>query len=499
MGRFTFTRAAALLGDEARFERGPLDIVVADDRIAAIRPAGRAPAEGAVIDARNCLLTAGLINGHHHSHEHYYKGRNENQPLELWMNSVRPLDPIPYTPRQVYLRTLVGAIEALRSGTTTIVDDLNASPAIIPEHVDAAYRAYDDIGIRARVGITLFDRPFFRAMPHVDEEFPPELLRSLDSRASSAAGDILAFARHLATTRHPSRNRVGYIAAPSAPQRCTEGFLREVRSLADELDLPVIMHVQETRLQVVTGKVMYGSTMVEYLDRIGFLKPCTSLIHCVWLNPREIAMLASSGASVQHNPLSNLKLGSGVAPVRALLDAGVNVSLGTDGCGSIETTSMLKVLSAAALVNKLRGDDPARWIGAAEAWHAGTVGGARSLGMGNEIGAVAPGRKADLALWRLDRIAFVPLNNPLGQLVYAESGSSLDTVIVDGEIVMRDGRLTRIDEPAILAEIAEEHSRLEPLLAAAERRAEPINAAYRRIYARCLKESIAADTFAARL
>src|SRR5688572_664520 len=112
MGQYTLTQAAALLGEHARFERGPLDIVVADDRIAAIRPSGAAPVFGEAIDARNRLVTAGLINGHHHSHEHYYKGRHENQPLELWMNSVRPLDPIPYTPRQVYLRTLVGAIEA---------------------------------------------------------------------------------------------------------------------------------------------------------------------------------------------------------------------------------------------------------------------------------------------------------------------------------------------------------------------------------------------------
>lgn len=499
MGHYTFTGASALLGEEARFEQGPLDIVVTGDRIAAIRPSGSEPPQGEAIDARHRLVTAGLINGHHHSHEHYYKGRHENQPLELWMNSVRPLEPIPYTTRQVYLRTLIGAIEALRSGTTTIVDDLNASPVIIPEHVEAAFRAYEDIGIRARVGITLFDRPFFRAMPYVEDEFPADLLQSLDAKPASGAGEILAFARHLAVTRHPSRHRVGAIAAPSAPQRCSEGFLRDVRALADEHDLPVIMHVQETRLQVVTGRVLYGSTMVEYLHRIGFLGPRTSLIHCVWLNPREIALLARSGASVQHNPVSNLKLGSGIAPVRALLDAGVNVSLGTDGCGSIESANMMKVVCAAALLHKLRDDDPARWVGAAEAWRAGTLGGARALGLQAELGAVTQGRKADLALWRLDRIPFVPLNNALGQLVYAESGADLDSVVVDGEIVMRAGTLARIDEAAILAEIGEEHRRLAPLLAEAERRAAPINAAYRRIYARCLKEAIAPDTFRARL
>jgi len=499
MAHFTLTGCAALLGEDARFERGPLDIVIAGDRIAAVRPSGTMPPQGETIDAHNRLAVAGLVNGHHHSHEHYYKGRHENQPLELWMNSVRPLDPIPYTARQVYLRTLVGAIEALRSGTTTIADDLNASPVLIPEHVEAAFRAYEDIGIRALVGITLFDRPFFRAMPYVEEEFPPELLRSLDGKPRSTADEYLEFVRGLARTRHPRSGRVGYIVAPSAPQRCTEGFLRSVRALADEFGLPVIMHVQETRLQVVTGQVLYGSTMVEYLDRIGFLGANTSLIHCVWLNPREIAILARRGTSVQHNPTSNLKLGSGIAPVRALLDAGVNLSLGTDGCGSIETTNMLKVVSTAALVNKLRDDDPSRWIGAKEAWRAGTVGGARALGFGAELGAIEAGRKADVALYRLDSIPFTPLNDALGQLVYAENGAGLDTVVVDGEIVLRAGRLTRIDEAAILAEIASEHARLLPLIEETERRAEPINEVYRRIYARCLAQPVAPDTFSARL
>ncbi len=498
MAHFTLTGCSALVGDDSRYEAGPLDIVVRDNRIAAVRPTGTAPAEGEVVDARHRLVTAGLVNGHHHSHEHYYKGRHENQPLEMWMNSVRPLDPIPYTSRQVYLRTLVGAIEALRSGTTTMVDDLNASPVLIPEHVEAAMRAYDDIGIRALVGITLFDRPFFRAMPYVEEEFPPALLKSLDGKPRSGAEEYLEFVRHLAKTRHPRANRVGTIATPSAPQRCTDGFLGKVRALADEFDLPVIMHVQETRLQVVTGQLFYGSTMIEYLDRIGFLRPGTSLIHCVWLNPREVDILARTGVSVQHNPNSNLKLGSGIAPVRALLDAGVNVSLGTDGCGSIENTSMLKVVSSAALVNKLRYDDPSRWIGAREAWHAGTAGGARALGLGDELGAITVGRKADLAAYRLDSIAFTPLNNPLGQLVYNETGAGLDFVAVDGEVVMRAGRLTRIDEAAILAEVAQEHAGLLPLIERTERQSEPINEVYRRIYARCLAQPIAPDTYPAR-
>lgn len=489
----------ALLGPEGRISEGPVDIEIRGNRIAEVRPAGVAPAAGEVIAASQCLATPGMINGHFHSHEHFHKGRYDNVPLELWMNYVRPTKPLPWTARQVYLRTMVGAVEALRSGTTTVSDDMNVSPVLHREHVEAALQAYEDIGIRANLGISLFDKPFFQGMPFVEEEFPAELVESFGTHEATPPGEILDFARELARSRHPRDKRVGYIAAPSAPQRCTEEFLLSIRRLADDFDLPLMMHVQETRLQVVTGQVQFGSTMIEYLNRIGFLKPQTALIHAIWLNPREIEILARSGVTVQHNPVCNLKMGSGIAPMAALLEAGVNVSLGTDGCGSVETTDMQRTLSAAALLPKIRGDDPSRWTGAEEAWTAATHGGAVALGRDDELGAIAAGKIADIALWRLDHITFRPLNDALRQLVYAGSSASLDTVLVDGEVVLRGGRLTRIDEAAILDEIAEAHDALMPLIAASEREAAPILAVYERIIERCRQRDIAADTYPALL
>jgi len=495
----TLTGCRALLGRLAKPSTGPVDIVIRGQRIASIRPAGAQPPEGTLIDARGRLATAGFINGHFHSHEHFHKGRYDKLPLELWMNFVRPPVPIPWTERQVYLRTMIGAIEALRSGTTTVCDDMNVSPVLHTEHVEAAIRAYEDIGLRAFVGVTLFDKPFFLSVPFTDEECPPDLIARFSAGEATPPREVLEFVGELAKRRHPRAHRVGCMLAPSAPQRCTEGFLREVRALADELALPVMIHVQETRLQVVTGRLLFGSTLVEYLDRIGFLKPRTALVHCIWLTPREIEILAKSGASVQHNPTCNLKMGSGVAPLRALLDAGINVSLGTDGCGSVETADMQKTVLAAALLPKIRGDDPDRWAGAEEAFQAATLGGARALGRDDDLGALEVGRLADIVLYRLDRIAFVPLNNPLRQLVYGETGASIDTVLVAGDIVMREGRLTRIDEAEILEEIAGEHARVEPLIAEAERSVEPILESYRRIYQRCCREPIAPDTYPARL
>ncbi len=493
----TLTNAQALLGEAARLSDGPVDIVVREGKIAEIRPAGAREPEGTAVDCTGLLLTPGLINGHHHSHEHFYKGRKENLPLELWMNYVRPLKPIEYTPRQVYLRTMIGALEAVRTGTTTMCDDLNVSPHIREDHVEAAHQAYEDVGIRALVGITLFDRPFFRAVPFVEEEFPPELLAELDKTAMYSGDELLAFAGRLARDHHPKEKRVGYIAAPSAPQRCSADFIRSVRRLADDYDLPVMMHVQETRMQVVTGGLWYGSTMVEYLDSLGFMKPNTQFIHAVWLNPRELDLIAERGVSIQHNPTSNLKVGSGLIPLRAVLDAGINVSLGTDGCGSIENVDMQVVLTTGALLQKLRGDHT-RWPGAADMYRAGTLGGATSLGREGELGAISEGYIADLTGYRLDALAFTPLNEPVNQLVYSASRADVAFSMVDGEVVLKDGAFTRVDEAALIAEIHAAHKTLEPVLGQSEKDVEVLLAPYERIYRRCQNMPIAPDTYPAR-
>lgn len=499
MTEFTLKGCTLLDTQEGGVAAGRFDIEIQGQRIAEVRPAGSAATKGVVIDASSRLVTPGLINGHHHSHEHFHKGRYDNLPLELWMNYVRPLRPLPWTPRQVYLRTMIGAIEAMRSGTTTLIDDLNVGPVLDETLVDAVFQAYEDIGIRALVGPSLFDRPFYRAMPYVEEELPPDLLTSLDGIKGTPASEVLSFVRELAGERHPSGNRVACLIAPSAPQRCTDDFIVEVRAMADGLDLPVIMHVHETRLQAVTAQEFYGRTMIEHLHQLGFLKPNTSLIHAVWLTPADIHLIAESGATVQHNPTSNMKLGSGIAPLPELLNAGVNISLGTDGCGSTETVNMLRTVNNAALLGKLGDEKHSEWVGARQAWHAATVGGAAAIGRSESLGRVEKGYQADLALYRLDRIPFRPLNNPLNQLVYSETGASLDKLIVAGELVMNEGEFTRIEEAEILQEIDDVHGTLEPLITASEKDTDRIRDAYERICRRCDEQPIPGDTIPAKL
>lgn len=476
-----------------------VDISVSGNKIAEIAPPKSLSTGAAeVIDGSTLLAVPGNINGHHHSHENFQKGRYAGLPLELWMNLVRPLKPIPMTAEQVYLRTLIGAIEALRTGTTTLVDDMNVSPVLQEDHVEAALRAYDDIGIRAHLGITLFDKPFYRGMPFVDECFPPDLLRTLSATKATPPNEVLAFADALAERRHHSAHRVAFIAAPSAPQRCSDAFLMQVRDLADRRGAPVIIHVHETRLQVVTGHEFYGCSMIAHLARLGFLKPGTSIIHGVWVSPDDLDLIAASGASVQHNPNSNLKLGSGLMPMREMLDRGINVSLGTDGCGSIESVDMLRVMAQTALVQSLHDAHHSRWIKPQEAFRAATEGGARALGR-DDIGRLSKGAKADLALYDTQSIALTPLNAPIQQLTLAETGRGLRHLVIDGQIVLRDGELTRIDEGEVIRRIHDEATRLAPEIAAAEASVAELQGPYEEIYRRCCATPIPHDVLAARI
>ena len=251
-------------------------------------------------------------------------------------------------------------------------------------------------------------------------------------------------------------------------------------------------------MQVVTGNQIYGKPMIEHLAELGFLSPRTTLIHAVWLNPREIDALAQSGATAQHNPWSNLLLGSGCQPVRALLDAGVNVSMGTDGSCSTVTANMLTVLGSAAALSKIRGDDHSRWLSAQEAFRAATQGGARAFGFAGELGVIEPGALADLVAYRLDTIAFTPLNDPVRQLVYAERGSGVDFSMIGGRVVMRAGALTTIDEAKILAEIAREHAALAEQFDRAERSTTEVLRGMEKVYRRSLAAAIPPDTYPAR-
>ncbi len=497
MNRIILQNVRAVLGAAQHYQAQPVDIVIEDAHIASILPAHTAH-DGEILSMSGKLAVPGLIDGHLHSHEHFQKGRFENLPLELWMNYVRTVRPVTLTPRQIYLRTLIGAIESVRSGTTTIVDDMSPGATLNPELIEAVFQAYEDIGIRAVVGFSMMDRPIVDNYMDVDQIFAPELAAQLRGLPRPEPAALMAMLRKLARTHHPQHNRVGIMVSPSAPHRCTAEFLKQCRALADELHVPAAIHVQETRLQVATGLAFYGKTMIARLAELGFLKPNTTLIHAVWLNPQELQMIADAGTTVQHNAWSNLMLGSGSQPVRAVLDAGINLSLGADGCASTVTCNMLNVMGTAAALSKIRDDDYRHWLSAAEALKACTVGGAKALGLESKLGSLSAGMKADLAIYKLDTHTFTPLGDPVRQLVYAERGASIDSVYVDGVPVMKQGCLTRVNESSLLRDIQREYEILCPQFDEAEASVGPMRQAMEEIYTRSLSCAIDDTTYQAR-
>ncbi|HEY9696724.1 MAG TPA: amidohydrolase [Trichocoleus sp.] len=479
-----------LLSSSAQTSIQQRDIYLEGNQIVAIGNHLEVSPDVTIVDASGLLLCPGLVNGHFHSHEHFHKGRYDNLPLELWMHFVRPpRQAISLTPEQVYLRTMIGAIEALRTGTTFVVDDVNHAPQFSPACIDAVFRAYGEIGLRARVSVSLFDRPFYRSVPFVDEVMPASIRELLEQQACPDRQQMLTLCQALAETYPPS-DRVGFIVAPSAPQRCSDVFLVQLKEFADQHNLPIMMHLLETRLQAVTGGILYQDSMVNHLAKLKVLSPQLALQHCVWLTEDDIAQLADAGVSVVYNPLSNLKLGSGRMAVRRFLEAGVNVALASDGCGSRDSLNLLSVMQAAALLNKPPTEPPETWLSAQEAFRLGTEGGAAAFGYQGQLGRLEVGYQADIVGYRLSSPAFVPLNNPLNQLVYAETGAAVDWVMIDGKVVMQQGQLTQIKEHQIIAAIEATHQQLLPSLSASEESVNALLPYYRQIYDRCLKEPI---------
>jgi 5-methylthioadenosine/S-adenosylhomocysteine deaminase len=206
-------------------------------------------------------------------------------------------------------------------------------------------------------------------------------------------------------------------------------------------------------VQGVTGPVFHGKSLIAYMNDLGLLNPWTTIAHSIWVTDDDIEMMGKAGVSIVHNTISNQKLGAGVAPIRKLLSAGVNVGLGSDGICSNDTPRMFDVMHAAGLIHKINNPDWKRWLTASEVLHACTHGGARTALIQDEVGSLEAGKKADLLILDMHSINFAPLNDIRNHLVYCENGSSIETVMVHGEVVAQDGVLTKVDEKALLAEL----------------------------------------------
>jgi cytosine/adenosine deaminase-related metal-dependent hydrolase len=434
------------------------DVLLHGDRIAAIGPALEAPPDAEIIDGASKLLIPGLVSAHYHSYDTLLKGRFEDMPFDVWALHSQPAYWGKRSREELRARTLLGAMEALRNGITTI-QDMNSLVPQDEETLDIILGAYAELGIRVVFSIAVRDLPDLDIAPFLPE-ISPEIAAIVGGKPGDPAAD-LAFVAAQLKRLSPLPPRLHWALSPSGPQRSSTALLEGIAALSADHGLPVFTHVYETRAQLAKARRIYpGGSMIAHIAEVGLLTPRTTLAHAVYISPEEIAQVARAGAGVVHNPLANLKLKNGVAPVSRFKVEGVRLALGCDNNSCSDCQNLFQAMKLMCLLAAGNDPNPAGVL-AEDALAAATTGGAQAVGLRAEIGAIAVGRKADLVLIDLDDLAWQPFASATRQLVFSETGRGVQTVIVDGRVVLRDGRLTTVDEAEFRAELAEVMEKVE--------------------------------------
>jgi 5-methylthioadenosine/S-adenosylhomocysteine deaminase len=387
-----------------------------------------------VIDLGGDVLLPGLVNTHTHTFQSLLKGLGDDKVLYRWFTEMTGPAAAQLTPNDAQVAARHTALEAIRSGTTTVADFSYAHPT--GEISDAVIEAFDQAGVRLTFGRGYLTRG-------TDEGVPPELLESTDA--------ALQDCERLIRSYHRPDGRITVALAPCMIWAVDEDTLEKSRAVADQYGVGLHMHVSETDYEINWSQKRYGLTDLEYLAQSGFLGPDVVCVHCTLVDDRGIRILREFGAKVSHNPTSNMYLGSGIPPIPAMQVAGIDVGLASDGPASNNNQNMIHVLKMAALIQKGHRKD-ATAMTAEGVLDMAVLGGAATLGATSQIGSVEPGKRADLVVMRFDNPFIGPVHNPVSALVYSALGTETRWVIVDGEVVMRDGELTTIDEDRALAD-----------------------------------------------
>ncbi|HEY6134912.1 MAG TPA: amidohydrolase family protein [Rubrivivax sp.] len=459
-GALLICNAHVLALDDAQHEWPDADLVIDEGRIAAVGPGAAGAWTGPVarrIDARGLLAMPGLINAHFHSPGNLMKGSLPGYPLEVFMlHEVPPLAPSGDSGRLAYVRTMIGALEMLRRGITAVHDDAYHVPIATVDSVDAIMQAYADAGIRATVAIDQPNVVEYEKYPFLAELLPEADRLAMDAAPRQSTAELLALYAHLIERWHGAEGgRLAAAVSCSAPQRVTDDYFAGLSALSKQHDLPFNIHILETRLQRVLGGLKYGKSLVRHVHDLGFLDERMMVIHAIWIDDDDVRLLAESGCTVAHNPVCNLRLGSGVMPYAKLREAGVPICLGSDEMNTDDSVNLWFVAKTAALLHSLSTPDYRQWPQPAEMLTALTRGGARAMRCSDRLGQLAVGFDADIALLDLDTVSFTPLNDLCRQLIHCEDGSSVRITIVAGRVVYEGGRITTVDEAALRAEMRE--------------------------------------------
>src|SRR5690242_20863343 len=415
------------------------------------------------IEGDRRIAMPGMVNAHCHSPANLVRGMLPSKPLEIWrayyrasLRNMRDED--------LYASALLGGMEMLKNGATTVLDHFFGNQSCRFLGAGAAIQAMRDLGLRHVVALTLSDKNYEETIPLENSvsQVTTEIQRMSASEAKETQAWIDDCEAFIETFHAPERLTIA-CPGPSAVQRCTDRLLVGSAELSRKRKLPIHIHLAETKPQAVMGQRIYGTSLLKHLDEIGVLDETMSLAHAIWVEREDIELFAKRGATPVHNPASNLRIGSGFAPVKEYIRAGVKVALGTDGAASNDGQNMFDAIRLAMLIHNQAGSNFTDWMAPRQALAMATRNGACAFGI--DAGAIAPGKLADLVLLRRDTAAFTPLNDVFGQLALCENGASVDSVLVDGEFVVEAGRLTKVDEAEVLRLATQARLRLDPSIA----------------------------------
>jgi len=404
-------------------------------RIVAVEPSATASFNIAfddVIDGRGCALLPGFIQTHIHLCQTLFRGVADDLELIDWLKQrVWPMEAA-HTPESLYASARLGIAELIKGGTTCALTMETVN------HTESVFRAVEESGFRATVGKCMMDQ---------GDDTPEALIEGTEESIAESL-DLLR------RWNGQADNRIRYCFAPRFALSCTCELLERIASLSGELGVMVHTHASENRDEIAMVERATGKRNIEYLRDVGLTAPHVVLAHCVHLDDAEIEILRSTGAHVAHCPSSNLKLASGVARVSEMLDRGVSVSLGADGAPCNNRLDMFTEMRTAALMQKVA--HGSRALPALTALRMATTGGARALGLADQIGSVEVGKRADLQLINLDHLHTTPRPDPISTIVYAAEAGDVETVFIDGKIVMREGRLLTLNEEDVITRAREQ-------------------------------------------
>ena len=376
------------------------------------------------INSAGKLITPGLINGHTHIPMVLFRGLADDLDLQEWLTKyIFPAEAKNVSEEFVRAGTRLGLAEMIRGGTTTYCDMYYFEDAVAEETSHA--------GVRAVLGETIID------FPVADNKTNAEAMAYVEKFVSRWKGNDL----------------IVPAIAPHAPYTVSEDHLKAARAFSDRTGVPIVTHVSETKRELDDSVKAKGASPVAYLDRIGFLNDRVIAAHVVWPQGSDISILKKRGVGVVHNPQSNMKLASGVAPVPRMMNEGVLVGLGTDGAASNNDLNMWEEMDTVAKLHKVFSGDP-KVISAQQAFELATIRGAQALHLDKEIGSLETGKRADLLIIERDSLNQIPLYNIYSDLVYATKSFDVESVIINGRLVMQNRRLLTLNEAQIKKDAA---------------------------------------------